>query len=64
MGRGAHSSAAGGRPVKQTKRNFEFRVGVRGAPLLSPEGTKESRRDHVLLSSLTGLDGGGVCSQR
>src|SRR6266516_2065719 len=29
-----------------------------------PEGTKESRRDHVLLSSLTGVDSGGVCSQR
>jgi Family of unknown function (DUF6064) len=33
-------------------------LGLQSEGKASPEGTKESCRDHVLLSSLTGLDGG------
>jgi hypothetical protein len=39
-------------------------LGLQSEGKPSPEGTKELWRDHVLLSSLTGLDGGGVCTQR
>ncbi len=39
-------------------------LGLQSEGKPSPQGTKESRRDHLPLSSLTGRDGGGVCSQR